>query len=93
MFFEKCIYDFLTKPFSQRPCIIQSEDLMCDKNMYTVTSIGFFSQMTWAVLFAGVIKLHIAAPTQLLLRALLTPSATTAADAMLLRTRFIVSIQ
>lgn len=42
--------------------------------------------MTWAVLFAGVIKLLIAAPTQLLLRALITPSAAKVADVMLLRT-------
>lgn len=45
--------------------------------------------MTRAVLFAGVIKLLIAAPTQLLLRALIL----SAADARLLRTGSIADIQ
>ena len=49
--------------------------------------------MTLAVLFAGVIKLLIAAPTQLLWRALIIPSAAQAADAMLLRTGFIIALQ
>lgn len=45
--------------------------------------------MTRAVLFAGVIKLLIAAATQLLLRALIL----SAADARLLRTGFIADVQ
>lgn len=49
--------------------------------------------MTGAALFAGVIKLLIAALTQLLLRALIIPSAAEAAGAMLLRTGFIISMQ
>lgn len=72
-----------------------SEDRRRDVwEMYAYSDlIGFFSQVTWAVLFAGVIKLLITATTQLLLRALIIPSAAKAADVMLLRTGFIINIQ